>query len=139
MADPKNKLEAMSDEAPFPAEVDDADAAVEAPVEEGVEEAVPPFVDFAVDFAVDWLPETELVVALDPEAVEVDDELDDDDRLSGSVTLAHERSNNGVVLKLLSLLLVPRRPKLGFGLLGAASCRTYHQVLILSKADAHPT
>ena len=127
MAYAKNKLEAMSVEAPFPAEV------------EVGEEAVLLFVD--VDVERDWLLppvvptvlEPELAVAIDPLAVEVGNKLE------GSVTLAHERSYNGDVLKVLSLVLPPRRPKLGFGVVGAASCRTYHQVLTLPKADAHPT
>jgi hypothetical protein len=76
-----------------------------------------------------------LELALDADALAVDDE----DELEGSVTLVHERSYNGVVLKVPSLVLLPTRPKLGTGAVGAASCRTYHQVLILSKADAHPT
>jgi hypothetical protein len=79
------------------------------------------------------VPEPELAVAIDPLAVEVGDTLKE------SVTLAHERSYNGDVLKVLSLVLLPRRPKLGFGVVGAASCRTYHQVLTLPKVDVHPT
>lgn len=128
MAYAKDKLEAMSVEAPFPAEV------------EVEEEAVPLFVDVEEDWllppvvlAVLTLLEPELAVAIDLLAVEVGDTLEE------SVTLAHERSYNGDVLKVLSLVLLPRRPKLGFGAVGAASCRTYHQVLTLSKADAHPT
>jgi len=62
----------------------------------------------------------------------------DGNRLAGSLTFAQERSYNGVVLKVLSLELLPMTPKLGFGAVGAASCRTYHQVLTLPKADAHP-
>jgi len=121
----KNKLEAMS---------------VEAPLVEVGEEAVVLFVDVDVDLAEAWLPEPEVVVAVDP----VEDEVDPlvvelGNKLAGSVTLAHERSYNGCVPKVLSLVLLPKRPKLGFGAVGAASCRTYHQVLILPKADAHPT
>jgi len=141
-----NKLEATSFEAPFPAEVD---------VEEEVEVLLPAdvellFVDAGlpfVDVESGWLPaamvvppvtEAELARVADLLADEVDDDDGDGKRLEGSVTLAHERSYNGDVPKVLSLVLLPRRPKLGFGAVGAASCRTYHQVLILPKADAHP-
>ena len=117
MADAKNKLEEISVEAPFPAEVD---------VEDEVE-----LLFVAVEDV--WLvPEPEVEVVFDPLEVEVDDVPE------GSVTPAHERLYNGVVLKVASLVLLPRIPKLGFGVVGAASCRTYHQVLILPKADAHP-
>jgi len=125
MAYAKNKLKAMSVKAPFPAEV------------EVGEEAVLLFVDREGDWllplVVPTVPEPELAVVIDPLAVEVGDTFKE------SVTLAHERSYNGDVLKVLSLVLLPRRPKLGFGVVGAASCRTYHQVLTLPKADAHPT
>jgi len=73
------------------------------------------------------------------DTLEVADALEVGNKLEGSVTLAHERSYNGVVPKSLSLVVPPRRPKLGTGVVGAASCRTYHQVLTLSNADAHPT
>jgi hypothetical protein len=111
----------------------------EAPLVEVGEEAVVLFVDVEVDLAEAWLPEPEVVEAIDPVAVEDPLVVEDGNRLAGSVTLAHERSYNGEVLKVLSLVLLPRRPKLGFGVVGAASCRTYHQVLILPNADAHPT
>jgi len=129
MAYAKNKLEAMSDEAPL--------------VEVG-EVAVVLFVDGEVDLAEAWLAEVllaepEVVGGIDPVAVELPLVVEDDNKLVGSVTLAHERSYSGDVFKVLSLVLLPRRPKLGTGVVGAASCRTYHQVLTLSKADAHPT
>jgi len=142
MAYAKNKLEVMSDEAPFPAEV----------VEVG-EEAVVLFVDvedarlFPAVEATE--PEPELDGDFDPLEAEAADEPELVDaielleaelgsRLAGSVTLAHDRLYNGDVPKVLSLVLLPRRPKLGFGAVGAASCRTYHQVLTLPKADAQP-
>jgi len=124
----KNKLEAMFVEVLFPAEVEVVG-----------EEAVLPFVDVAPDWlllavvpavpAVAAVPEALLFGAFDPLAVELgdreDDDNDDDDadgsRLEGRVTLAHERSYNGDVFKVLSLVLLPRRPKLGFGAVGAAS------------------
>jgi len=132
MAYANNELEATSVEAPLPAEVDVG------------EDAVLLFVDVEPGWLVPavvvrTVPEAELVGATDLLADEVDDGDADGNRLEGSVTLSHERSYNGDVLKVLSLVLLPRRPKLGFGVVGAASCRTYHQVLTLPKADAHPT
>lgn len=128
MAYAKNELEAMSVEPPLPAglEVEDAEALL---------------------LLVDWLSPpvaevTVVAVASAPEPERVDAELvavEEGSKLEGSVTLAHERSYSGVVLNVASLLLVPTRPKLGFGVVGAASWRTYHQVLTLPKADAHPT
>ena len=69
----------------------------------------------------------------------VDDVDDEDTKLAGSVRFEHERSYNGVVLSVKSLLLLPTRPKLGSGAVGAASCRTYHHVFTLPNADKHPT
>ena len=44
------------------------------------------------------------------------------------------RSYNGVSLK-----VVPTTPKLGFGVVGKASCSVNHQVLVLPKSRPHPT
>ncbi len=122
----KNELEPMRVERPLPTdlEVEDEDEALLLLVDEG-----------------DWLlPPVAVASVPVPETVEVDlVEVEEGNKLEGSVTLAHERSYSGDVLNVASLLLVPTRPKLGFGAVGAASCRTYHQVLTLSKADTHPT
>jgi len=84
-----------------------------------------------------------VALASDPElAVEADDDpvaVEEGDTLEERTTPSHERSYKGVVLRLLSLALVPTTPKLGFGVVGEASCKTYHQVLTTPKADAHPT
>jgi hypothetical protein len=129
MAYAKNKLEPMSAEALFPAEVEDGEEAEPLLVD----------VDVEVEVPVDLVPEPELVLETDPVALELDPlEVADGNRLAGSVTLAQERSYNGCVPKVLSLVLLPRRPKLGTGVVGAASWRTYHQVLTLPNADAHP-
>jgi len=123
----KNKLEAASVEAPL---------CVVLVV--GAEEVLLP-VPVPVDPEEVWVPELEPVcVAVDPLVVALVVAVDGN-RLEGSETLAHERSYSGDVPKVESLVLVPRRPKLGTGVVGAASCRTYHQVLTLPKADAHPT
>jgi hypothetical protein len=130
MTKPKNELEATSEETPFP-----ADLAVEDVVE-------------ALVVSLDVLPPVAVVVAPLPvpvecvevvavEAVEAVEE--EGNKLAGSVTLLHERLYRGVVLNVESLVLLPTRPKLGSGTVGAASWRTYHQVLTLPKADAHPT
>jgi hypothetical protein len=129
MAKPKNELEATSSATPFP-----ADLAVEDVVEALVVllDELPPV---AVVVAAVAVPvECDEVVAV--EAVEEDEE---DNKLAGSVTLLHERLYSGVVLIVESLVLLPTRPKLGSCTAGAESWRTYHQVLTLPKADAHPT
>jgi len=98
----------------------------------------PPAVAVAVPVLV---PDPELGVATnDPLPVEVDDAvLDCGRRLEGSVTLEQERSYNGWVPMLPSLVLLPKRPKDGFGIAGAASWSTYHQVLTFPNEDAQPT
>jgi len=131
MTKPRNELEATSEETPFP-----ADLAVEDVVE-------------ALVVLLDVLPPVAVVVAavpvpvecVEPVAVEaVEEEAEEEDnKLAGSVTLLHERLYSGVVLIVESLVLLPTRPKLGSGAVGAASWRTYHQVLTLPKAEAHPT
>jgi len=126
MTKPKNELDATSEETPFP-----EDFVVEDVVE-------------ALVVLLDVLPPVAVVVAAVPVPVECEEvvaveAVEDDNKLAGSVTLEHERSYNGDVLNVLSLVLLPTRPKLGFGAVGAASWRTYHQVLTLPKADAHPT
>lgn len=120
----KNELEAVRLEPPLPAdlEVEDVEEALLLLVEE------------------DWLFPVAIVGVPVPETVEADlVAVEEGSKLDGSVTFAHERSYSGDVLNVASLVLLPTRPKLGFGAVGAASCKTYHQVLILSKADAHPT
>jgi hypothetical protein len=125
----KNELEATSSETPFP-----ADLAVEDVVEALVVllDVLPPVAVVVAAVAVP-VP-VECVEAVAVEAVE-----EEDNKLAGSVTLLHERLYSGVVLNVESLVLLPTRPKLGSGAVGAASWRTYHQVLTLPKADAHPT
>ena len=79
----------------------------------------------------DALLATELTEAddtLDVDDRAVVDELDDADEIAG-----HCRLYSGVVVK-----LEPRTPKLGLGVVGAASCSVYHQVLTLPKRE-HPT
>jgi len=120
----------MSVETPFPADLEVEDV-VEALVV--LVDVLPP-VPVAVVMAVVAVECMELI------AVELELELvEDDSKLAGSVTLEHERSYSGCVLNVLSLVLLPTRPKLGSGVVGAASWRTYHQVLTLPNADAHPT
>jgi len=126
MTKPKNELPAMSEETPFPADL---------PVEEVVA---------ALVVLLDELPPVAVVVAAVPvpvecEAVVAVEVVEDDNKLAGSVTLLHERLYSGVVLIVESLVLLPTRPKLGSCTVGAESWRTYHQVLTLPKADAHPT
>ena len=58
----------------------------------------------------------------------VEDEDEDEDALAEQV-----RSKSGVVLK-----VAPTIPKLGLGVVGAASWSVYHHVLYLPKM-AHPT
>jgi hypothetical protein len=125
----KNELEATSSETPFP-----ADLAVEDVVEALVVllDVLPPVAVVVAAVAVP-VP-VECVEAVAVEAVE-----EEGNKLAGSVTLLHERLYSGVVLNVESLVLLPTRPKLGSGAVGAASWRTYHQVLTLPKADAHPT
>jgi hypothetical protein len=122
MADTKNKPDAANLEASLLFVV----------VPEGEEEVPVPVSEDPVGDV--WLPELEPVfVAVDPLAVAVEG-----NRLAGSVTFLHERSYNGDVPMVASLVLLARRPKLGTGVVGAASCRTYHQVFTFPKADAHP-
>ena len=126
MTKPKNELEATSEETPFP-----ADLAVEDVVE-------------ALVVLLDVLPPVAVVATVPVpvecvEAVAVEAVEEEGNKLAGSVTLLHERLYSGVVLNVESLVLLPTRPKLGSGVVGAASWRTYHQVLTLPKADAHPT
>jgi hypothetical protein len=64
----------------------------------------------------------------------IDDE--EESGLERSVALGHERSCNGCVPKMSSVVLVPMRPKDGFGVTGIASWRMYHQVLTFPKRDA---
>jgi hypothetical protein len=121
-----NELEATSEETPFP-----ADLAVEDVVE-------------ALVVLLDVLPPVAVVATVPVpvecvEAVAVEAVEEEGNKLAGSVTLLHERLYSGVVLNVESLVLLPTRPKLGSGVVGAASWRTYHQVLTLPKADAHPT
>ena len=122
-----------------------------------VEEVVLLFVGEEEPDVLPPLPPPELSVAVDPPAVAVpvpdpelgvatDDPVPVDDavldcgrRLEGSVTLEQERSYNGCVPRLESLVLLPKRPKDGFGIAGAASWSTYHQVLTFPNADAQPT
>lgn len=70
--------------------------------------------------------EADATLTVDEEAVVA--ELDDADEIAG-----HWRLYNGVVLK-----LEPTMPKLGLGVVGAASCSVYHQVLTLPNNE-HPT
>ena len=126
MTKPKNELEATSEETPFP-----ADLAVEDVVE-------------ALVVLLDVLPPVAVVATVPVpvecvEAVAVEAVEEEGNKLAGSVTLLHERLYSGVVLNVESLVLLPTRPKLGSGAVGAASWRTYHQVLTLPKAEAHPT
>jgi hypothetical protein len=125
MTKPRNELEATSSETPFP-----ADFAVEDEVE-------------ALVVLLDELPLVAVVAAV-PVPVECEEvvaveAVEEDNKLAGSVTLLHERLYSGVVLIVESLVLLPTRPKLGSCTVGAESWRTYHQVLTLPKADAHPT
>jgi hypothetical protein len=106
MADTKNKPEAANVEAPL-------DLVVLAEGEEVVPVVDPEPPDPPAEV---WLPELEpVLVAVDPLVAA------EGSRLAGSETLAHERSYRGVVPKVASLVLLPRTPKLGTGVVGAAS------------------
>ncbi len=72
------------------------------------------------------LGKADATLTVDEEAVVA--ELEDAEEIAG-----HWRLYSGVVVK-----LEPTIPKLGLGVVGAASCSVYHQVLTLPKSE-HPT
>lgn len=83
------------------------------------------------------LAPTEEATELTLEAPELADVavMDDEALLEDEVLLAEQlRSYRGVLLR-----VEPTTPKLGLGVVGAASWSAYHQVLYLPKATAHPT
>ncbi len=85
--------------------------------EEDVPDVPAPVPVLPAEPGVVWVPEVEpVLVAGPPLEVAVDGR-----RLAGSETLAQERSYNGEVPREASLVLLARRPKLGFGAVGAAS------------------
>lgn len=90
-----------------------------------VDPAPPPTTTDALPLAIE-LDEADATLTVDEEAVVA--ELDDADEIAG-----HWRLYNGVVVK-----LEPTIPKLGLGVVGAASCSVYHQVLTLPNNE-HPT
>ena len=69
-----------------------------------------------------------------PELADVAD-IDDEALLEDKLVLAEQlRSYSGVLLR-----VEPTTPKLGLGVVGAASCSVYHHVLYLPKSSLHPT
>jgi hypothetical protein len=98
-------------------------ATVEAPLAlvlglaDGEEDVPAPVPVLPAEPGVVCVPELEpVLVAGPPLVVAVDGR-----RLAGSETLAQERSYNGEVPRVASLVLLARRPKLGTGVVGAAS------------------
>ncbi len=89
-----------------------------------VDPAPPPTTTDAVPLATE-LDEADSTLAVE-EAVMA--ELEDAEEIAG-----HCRLYSGVVVK-----LEPTIPKLGLGVVGAASCTVYHQVLTLPNSE-HPT
>lgn len=103
---------------PAPAEIPGEPASAPLPVATGGDTAVAPSPPE---------PPPVAVVAAPPPADEDEEEGDEDEAL-------HDRSYSGVVDREL-----PTTPKLGEGVVGAASCSVYHHVFVLPKSMLHPT